>query len=109
MACKTFACLRTTWSGVTFHLLFPITLGIDYNTGTSSVLFNYCGAASDLLGRSILCMQHAIIHLVCMVLERVKSGFGVMLLGFVMEMSLTVCFQLTRPLQKEENYKCFWR
>lgn len=78
------------------------------NTGTTSVLFNYCGAASDLLGGSILCLRRALIHLVCMVLERVKSGFGVMLLGFVTEMS-SVCFQLTRPLQKEQNRKCFWR
>lgn len=63
MACKTFACLRTMWSGVAFHLLFSITLGIDCNTETSLVQFNYCGVASDLLGRSILCMQHAVICL----------------------------------------------
>lgn len=97
------------WAAVTFHLFFPMMLGIDCNIGTSSVLFSYCGAASDLPGRSILCMRDAVVCLVCIVLERVKSAFVVMLLKFVMEMSLSVCFQLTRPLQKEQNDKCFWR
>lgn len=109
MACKTFACLWTMWAVVTFHLFFPMTLGIDCYTGTTSVLFNYCGAASDLLGRSILCMRDAVSCLLCIVLERVKSAFVVMLLGFVMKTSLSVCFQLTRPLQEEQNDKCFWR
>ena len=51
--------------------------------------------------------MHVARSLVCIVLDGVTSGFGVMLRGFVMEMSLSVCFQLTRPLLKEQNEKCF--
>lgn len=55
VACRTLACLKTAWSGVTFHLLVPLwhqeligILGI-------LVLLHFCGVGADLLGRSILC------------------------------------------------------
>lgn len=96
MACKTFACFWTAWSGIlsTSYFLFPVSLGIDCDTGTPSVLFSYCGVASDLLGRSILCMQDTVFHLVCMDLERVESGFRAMLLGVVLEVSLCDFFSV---------------
>lgn len=41
VACRTLACLKTAWSGVTFHLLFPVASGVDWSTGN-------LGAASFL-------------------------------------------------------------
>lgn len=52
-------------------------------------------------------MRHSTLHLVCLVLERVRSGFGVTLPGFVTEVLLPVSIELTRPLQKEQNDKSF--